>query len=158
MLQLRRWMNRAQRASVAITAVAAQFATFALFNNSTGAQLLALRYLFASATTGALINVFYTQNSALFPSPKIGTAIWPGTGVGPGQVSSSNQAAATAGDSVIPQNILPPIALEASYPIAVLPPGWAFILQDPTANTGWTATFLWDWFAPDEVVDFSMEQ
>lgn len=141
--------RQAARGGVA-TVVPTNYATFALFNNSTASQLLIVRA------------VSYGINGApaqwgMFMGRLTGTPgqtgnYFPSMGELPGLVDYSDQPAILPGDFVdggsqTTLTSIPPLP----FPLAVIEPGWSFFVQGTLKSFNSTAGFIWEAIFPEEL-------
>lgn len=132
------------------TAGAGKFATFSLYNSSTGPIVLIVRdWQFVG---GSASMVFGYNQGRLAGTAGTQNRLVPGDAAGAGLVDyQAANAALTTTDYHLP--IVPTAANQWMHdlPFAVVPPGWAFFLQCSTAATAITGALLWEEIAIDEL-------
>lgn len=117
--------------------------TIALTNNSSAAELL-LVWQFVADTTADDPAQFSYQQIAPMDTSGVVQSVVPGDALPPGLLTSGDQPTAFTPDfapAAFPNNDYWP----ATFPFAVLPPGWSLVLQPVGGGTGGiSANFWWE--------------
>lgn len=126
------------------------YATFALFNNSTASQLLIVRGV--SYAIGSRPPQWGMIEERLTGTPGQTGNYFPSMGALPGLVDYSDQPAILPGDFVdgysgATNASLPPLP----FPLAVIEPGWSFFIQGMITGGGSSAGFIWEAIFPEEL-------
>jgi hypothetical protein len=123
--------------------------TVALFNNSSGAELL-LVLAVALESTAQPLYIGFTQQ-------KLGTVqttagpLMSGEAMPPGQVTKLDTASALIGDVWTNSNIVLTSTLNSPLPWAVLQPQWSFFIQDTGTGDPMGASFIWQAVHTDDL-------
>lgn len=120
-------------------------ATWALYNNGTGAQVLMVRSAGATANGEPVIASLQGTNGT-----HLGTEhhFITGDAPGPGQVFYVDQVA-----SITPDGGVPIPCSFSDLPIAVLLPGWSLLMQDnnPPLTVPSCGSFVWEYITIDQL-------
>lgn len=130
------------------------FNSVALFNNDSTKILRVLDFL---PTTVKIVSSSYTQTR--LTNQNIGTIspVVTGEPTPPGQIDTGSLASLPAGDfNYAFGNVnlsLQPMWRGHVFPVAVIRPGWSFVLSDNTSADTLTCSFFWDWLWPDQLLN-----
>ena len=124
--------------------------TVSLFNNSTGPYVIMVRWFSWIPVSNQLLITGYLQGT---PPGTLQTVVplVPGDATPTGQIFASDSATLITTDFTWQGQVNFPVVYPATFPLAVLLPGWAWITQGPAAATPWTVGFFWEWIAIDEL-------
>ena len=133
-----------------ITQATANHNTWALKNNAPTVELLLLWRLIQDTNNfGDSWNFSVTQNLTLL-TPVSGTPVIPTDPTPPGQIGYVNTIASLPNNFQMTPNSIFELFPNV-YPFAVIPPGWAFCIQDSTALGGPIgASAFWEAITPEE--------
>lgn len=149
-----KWFHPRQAAragSPSVAGVSSKFVTIALYNSSTGPTVLVVRRVLFTANQ--LYGMFYVQGRLTgtnYPAARL----WPGEPAAAGLVDSSQAGAAGAYDSYLTPGDVGLGAGGDTIPIAIVPPGWSFVLQNSAADTAAGVSFVWEELSIDELEYF----
>lgn len=125
----------------------AHHTTLQLYNNSNSAELLLLWQVLPISTGEPNCFVGYNQ-IPVFAGATAGACMMPGDALPPGLLASGDTLALLPFDSALtPTSIA--FAWPATFPLAVLPPGWSLTFQNATLATGGIGlAFVWEAMLP----------
>jgi hypothetical protein len=134
----------------ATTAGLGLFATISVYNSSTGPTVLVIRDWSVAATAAITLNTGYNQGR-LNGTPGGVTPLFPGDRAGAGLVDYQAAGAVLSADYRMANAVLTSMGWLHNFPFAIVPPGWAFFIQQQSANKLISGGFLWEEVSIDEL-------
>jgi len=138
------------RGGAAATGGMAQNAAVALYNDTTGAELLAVLLLMVASGIGEYQQVGSLQGT-------IGSLVGHGIPVVSGDTpragaiySTTNATVPTTADFTV-ASLDAAITLPPHYPLAIVQPGWSFVVYNQTAGDSTTVGFYWQIVHPEDI-------
>lgn len=126
------------------------YATFALFNNSTASQLLIVRAVSYGINSAPV--QWGMIEARLTGTPGQTGNYFPSMGELPGLVDFSDQPAILPGDYVDGYSLETSVSLAPfPFPLAVIEPGWSFFIQATSMGNPSAAGFIWEAIFPEEL-------
>ena len=117
--------------------------TVALTNNSLGPELILVWQVTAPISDGEFVGLSYQNKLQMTPGGVIAPLV-PGDAVPPGILQSGDQASLFAADFWMPAAYPAPM-WPATFPLAVLQPGWSLAVQTNAVDTApLTVCFFWE--------------
>lgn len=126
------------------------WATVGLFNNSLGAYYLIVRSIRVSCTTTEGVGLSY-QNSKVGTAAGIIENMIPTGATPPGQIAAIDSAVQFPPDYSLQIIANQDAFLPHDFPIAVIEPGWSFVLQDLDKTFNLIASIIYEYITPDEL-------
>jgi hypothetical protein len=127
-----------------------KFATISLYNASTGPLVLVVRDLNWGSTSGAAASLGYKQGR-LSGTAGVVTPLFPGDHAGAGLVDFQAAAAVLVGEYAYESPALTQGAWPHDFPLAIVPPGWAFFVCNQSAASPMGAGLIWEEVSIDEL-------
>jgi hypothetical protein len=125
-------------------------ATVALFNNSTGPQVLVVRDILIVGTANDMIATAYVPGQ-VGASPGLVQPLLPTDALPAGLVTSADTVTSYPADYLLPLSSTADFEWWHDYPFAVVTPGWSFVLQERTSAKAMTVSLLWEAIAIDQL-------
>lgn len=137
------WLRQARYGFARLNAV--NLATVALFNDGAGAQYIVLRNFILDAESGGTQWNISVQNGNIAGGTAVTTsAMVPGDTPKPGLLSTLDTAVAITPNFGRWPMSATPLEWNTDLAIAVLPPSWAFVMQDVNPAHIMSVTLWWE--------------
>jgi hypothetical protein len=136
---------RMMRGAYLLNAVAATYQSIALYNDSTGAELLAVWAVIAGSGGAENIILAWSQPGTIGTFQRRGTPVVTGQAPRAGQLWAASLAAQQTEDMYLMgegQNGF--AGYSFGFPIAILQPGWSFVLSNFSQNGNIYPTIIWE--------------
>jgi len=133
-------------------AVAAQNSFVSLYNDSSAAQVIAMRDYAVNPTVGAGIEGFLVSQAKLGATPLQGISVYTPGGAMPGQLLIGSVAALPTFNLFPTGGTTAPGWLH-DFPMVVLAPGWSLTAYGNTLNLVLSVYFWWEWMYPAQLLN-----
>jgi hypothetical protein len=145
-------LARCAYAAAASAAVAANNSFISFFNDSSAAQVLALRDFGLDVQLSASIEGFVIARQKIGANPVQGSSVYTSQGSMPGQLLTGSVAANPAFSLFASGNTFSP-GWPHEFPIVVLAPGWSITAYATTQNAALILSFWWEWMFPAQLLN-----
>ena len=133
----------------ALTAVT-NLATFFIYNNTTGAQLLVVRDLTLNGAAGGTYVASYVLGPQGAGPGKVQQMV-PSNPVQVGVITSQDATVAFPGDYVVALSTTGVWEWEHDFPFAVLEPNWTLVFQNPALGNPGSVSAVWETVYEDQL-------